>query len=82
MKLTLNPQQIYIIKHVVNGPIPLSTWRKWNQRPIRGLWIRGFVKVSSKLELEITGKGWDVYGLSKIIYNRKHPKSNVFRRQR
>lgn len=58
MQNQLNPTQVYIIRRLQRqGVIPFAVLRRWDQRPLRGLFMRGLFDVTKSLDAYLTRDG-------------------------
>jgi hypothetical protein len=79
--MRLTDTQFYYLKRLVNGPVKHAELRRWDQRPLRGLYLRGLFEFSTKLDGHATRDGWLAHqGTLKPKY-RKHPENPLFGRR-
>ena len=78
----MTPAQLWMLRQACHGPVPYSTFSKWDQRPLAGLYKRGYISASMSkgtVWLESTQAGWDIYKMTTHGKLRKDPTAPVFR---
>ncbi len=73
--------QFYYLKQMTKGTIPYDILKRWDQRPLRGMHVRGWFSLSSKLSASITQLGWRVFQGTLRAKCRKNPSNPLFGRR-
>lgn len=72
-------EQVYYMKQMARGPVPLSIWRRWDQRQMLGLHDRGMCLISARYEMKITQLGWSEIQKTASPKIRNHPEKPTFK---
>lgn len=89
MVMRLTVVQVYYLKRLVHG-VEYDELRRWDQRALRGLHIRGMFLLTTRLDGRATQLGWDCYKATMTPKKRKdvsrptfnHHQYGIRRRQR
>jgi len=77
--MRLTPTQLYYLRRLATREIILSELRKWDQRPLRGLFLRGLFSLTKDFTARITSTGWDVVKLTSEPKFRKNANAPIFK---
>lgn len=75
--MRLSPVMFAYLRLLLRGPVPLTTWKKWDQRRMRALYFGGYFTISRTHLATITNKGIDVVQMMPVY--RKDSAAPTFR---